>query len=306
VPPSYIRLFSRQHAKSHLIRHLPIVTVWVVLAGMPLAAQVSPTAPPQEDAIQPDRPDVTNGTHIVDTGLLQVEIGGLFTRTAPGQHAFGSPFTARVGLLEWLEARIGTDGFLTQSQGDRRVAGVGNLQLGAKLRLWADPGGIPVLSVLPAVNVPTASAEKGLGSGDPDFTLALLTGTDIGAHGHLDLNYGIGSIGAGGGRPHFAQHLASVSASMAASERWNPYAEIFWFSRQDIDGGAMTSTDIGAIYTVSPRLALDGGFQVGLSHAAPGLVAFGGISIVVGNVLGNHGVIARRRQAQRRAASPRK
>jgi hypothetical protein len=186
------------------------------------------------------------------------------------------------------------------------VTGVGNLQIGAKLRLWADPGGIPVLSVLPTINVPTASAEKGLGSGDPDFTLALLTGTDIGPHAHVDLNYGVGSIGAGGGRPHFAQHLASVSASMAASERWNPYAEGFWFSRQDPEGGAMTSADVGAIYTVSPRLALDGGLQFGLSRAAPGLAAFGGISIVVGDVLGNHGVLARQRQAQRRAATTRK
>jgi hypothetical protein len=285
---------------------LAIVTAWVLMAGAPVSGVASPQSPPQEDVIQPDRPDVTNGTHIVDTGLLQVEIGGLFTRTAPGHQAFGSPITARLGLFEWLEARIGTDGFLTESQGGSRVTGVGNLQIGAKLRLWADPGGIPVLSVLPTINVPTASAEKGLGSGDPDFTLALLTGTDIGAHAHVDLNYGVGSIGAGGGRPHFAQHLASVSASMAASERWNPYAEAFWFSRQDADGGAMTSADAGAIFTVSPRLALDGGLQFGLSRAAQGLAAFGGISIVVGDVLGNHGVLARQRQAQRRAAATRK
>jgi hypothetical protein len=32
-------------------------------------------APPTIAPIEPDRPDVTNGTNIVDTGLLQVEAG---------------------------------------------------------------------------------------------------------------------------------------------------------------------------------------------------------------------------------------
>ncbi len=90
--------------------------------------------------IEPDRPDVTNGTHIVDIGLLQIEFGGLCTRAAPGQRAFGSPFTARIGLFDWLEARIETDGILTQTDGDSRATGMGNVQLGAKLRIWAERG----------------------------------------------------------------------------------------------------------------------------------------------------------------------
>ena len=136
----------------------------------------TPLAAGAQEAIEPDRPDVTNGTHIVDIGLLQIELGGLFTRAAPGDRQLGTPFTARVGVFEWLEARFGTDGLLTQTDGFTSVTGIGNMQVGAKLRLWADPGGIPVLSILPTVNVPTASTQKGLGSGVADYTLAVLTG----------------------------------------------------------------------------------------------------------------------------------
>jgi len=182
------------------------------------------------------------------------------------------------------------------------VSGLGNIQLGAKLRLWADPGGVPVLSVLPTVNLPTASVEKGLGSGDADYTVALLTGTDIGRHGHVDVNYGIGAIGAGGGNPRFIQHLVSVSASAAVSDNWNPYVEGFWFSRQDPDGTAVAAVDAGAIYELGARYALDGGVQIGVTRNAPTFVAFGGFSIVVGDILGNHGVHARQRQAQKQAA----
>jgi hypothetical protein len=254
--------------------------------------------------IEPDRPDVTNGTHIVDIGLLQIEIGGLYTHLGPDQHAWGTPFTARVGMFDWLEARIGTDGLLTQTDGFSSATGMGNVQVGAKLRLWASPGGIPVLAILPTVNLPAASTEKGLGSGTADYTLAFLTGTDIGRHAHVDVNYGVGSIGAGDTDPHFVQHLVSVSASDAISDNWNPYIEAFWFSRQEADGAAVTGVDAGAIYELGGRYAVDGGVQIGVSRNAPAFAAFGGISIIVGDILGNHGVHARQRQKQRRAARP--
>ena len=223
---------------------------------------------------------------------------------AVGEHAAGTPITARVGLADWLEARIGTDGFLAQQSGSATATGLGNLQIGAKLRLWADPGGLPVLSILPAVNVPTASADKGLGSGAADYTLAVLTGKDIGRHAHVDVNYGIGAIGVGEGAPHFLQHLVSISASAAATDNWNPYVEGFWFSRSDPLGRSAASIDAGAIYQLGTRYALDGGVQFGLTDDAPRSAVFAGISFLVGDVLGGHGPEERARQARARAARP--
>jgi len=273
---------------------------WMCVLCAAMDGYAQQDTPAAQEAIEPDRPDVTNGTHIVDIGLLQIEIGGVYTHVALGQHAFGTPVTARVGLLEWFEARVGTDGLLLQTDQNGRNTGLGNIQLGAKLRLWADPGGVPVLSVLPAINLPTASAEHGLGSGDADYTVAFLTGTDIGRHWHVDVNYGMGSIGAGGGQPHFVQHLVSASASVAVSDNWNPYIEAFRFSRQEADAGALTAVDAGAIYELGARFAIDGGVQIGVNGDAPGLTAFGGLSIVVGDILGGHGVHARQRKAQER------
>lgn len=284
-------------------RHALLAWLGLVVTG-PLAIgqqRVPPPSPPAQEPIAPDRPDVTNGTHIVDAGLLQIEFGGIYARSGSAQRSFGSPLTARVGLLDWLELRIGTDGLLSETDEAGRSTGMGNVQIGAKLRLWADPGGVPVLSILPTLNLPAASVEKGLGSGDTDYLLAMLTGTDVAGRGHIDANYGIGAIGAGGDQPHFVQHLLSTSASLAVNERWNPYVEAFWFSRQGVDSGATTALDAGTIYVISPRLALDGGVQIGASRAAPGIAMFAGVSFVVGDILGNHGVHARQRSAERRA-----
>ena len=251
----------------------------LIVTSLAIAA---PTFAQSEEGIEPDRPDVTNGTHIVPVGLVQVEFGGLYMRDQPGQSAASSPFTVRVGLADWVEARLGADGVTTQATGGSRATGFGNVQVGAKFRLWADPGGAPVLSILPTINLPAADASRGLGSGDADYTVALLTGTDIYRHGHIDVNYGIGAIGAGQGRPHFTQHLISASLSDAVTDRWNPYVEVFWFSRTDIDGAAETSMDTGVIYELGSHFAIDGGVQFGLGGTATSFGAFGGLSIIVG------------------------
>jgi hypothetical protein len=256
----------------------------------------------EQDDLEPDRPDVTNGTHIVDVGLLQMEVGGVWSRAGLGRHSVGTPSTLRLGLSEWFEARVSSDGFLSATDRSGTQSGIGNVQIGAKLRLWSDPGGVPVLSVLPTINLPAASESKGLGSGQADYTVAVLTGTDFLTRGHVDVNYGLGRIGAGTGLPRFTQHLVSWSASVEIPGPVTPYVEGFWFSRQDPDGGRVAALDSGAIYVINPRFALDGGVQFGLTDAAP-LSAFGGLSVVLGNVMGDHGVLARRRQTARRRAA---
>jgi len=250
-----------------------------LVAAMACAA---PASAQSDESIDPDRPDVTNGTRIVPAGLVQVEFGGIYTHDAPGASGSSSPFTIRVGLADWIETRIGADGLMTQHGPDANASGFGNVQIGAKLRLWARPGGAPVLSILPAVNLPTADSARGLGSGDADYGVALLTGRDIGRRGHIDVNYGIGAIGASQNRPHYVQHLLSASASAAVTDRWNPYVEVFWFSRTDIDSTSATATDTGVIYELGSHFAIDGGVQFGIGGPSADFGAFAGLSIVVG------------------------
>ena len=287
------------------------VAAWLVLNAAAAFAQTSaqpskPSQPPvaeEEENLEPDRPDVTNGTHIVDVGLLQIELGGLYSRSGVDRRNVGTPLTMRIGLTEWLEARVGGDGFISSRDPQGQESGIGNVQIGAKLRLWASPGGIPVLAILPAINLPAASESKGLGSGQSDFAVALLTGTDFLTRGHVDINYAFGLIGAGPDLARYSQHLVSLSVSAEIPGPVTPYAETFWISRQEPGGAHVLAVDVGAIYVLTPRFALDGGIQGGLSDAAPSLAVFGGLSIVVGYVLGDHGVHERQRQAARRAAA---
>jgi hypothetical protein len=271
----------------------------------PAAARppASPDVPDEIQPVDPDRPDTTNGPHIVDVGLLQIETGAVRSRLGSDRTSVGTPVMARIGITDWFEARVGGDGFVSVRDQARSVTGMGNVQLGAKLRLYADAGGVPLLSVLPMVNLPAADERKGLGSGQVDFTIALLAGTDFLKRGHVDANYGAGWIGAGADVRRFTQHLVSLSVSADVPGPVTPYLEGFWVSRQEPEGGRVLVMDGGAIYVINVRLALDGGVQLGLTDDAPRLSVFGGFSVIVGNLLGEHGVRGRQRAAARRMAA---
>lgn len=254
---------------------LPVLTCGPVYGQEPSPA--GPQAP--QEQIEPDRPDITNSAHLVPVGVLQFEMGGLFYRPSSQAHSSATPFSVRYGVTPWLEARADGDGFLSNTDETGTERGMGNVQLGAKVRLVSDAEGAGLLALEPEVTIPVASARKGLGSGRSDLDVAVLTGTDFLKRGHIDVNYAIGSIGADGGR--FTQNAASASTSVGLGNL-SPYVELFWFSREGTDTGRVVGIDGGAIYVITPHLAIDGGMQAGLSDALPGFSAFGGLSFNVG------------------------
>lgn len=249
----------------------------------------------------PANNDVNDGTDNTDVGLLQVEVGGVFTRTDATSHGEGTPLAFRYGAFEWLELSAGTDGYLWQHASDpANAAGLGNLQLGARLRFFAKPGGPPVLAVLPQVNLPTASSAKGLGTGQADVLLAAVVGRDYPARSHVDVSYGVGSIGAGSGFPRFGQQVGFVSGSLGVTRAWTPGLTFTWISRQDaVTGRAYTLSGDSAL-TLSRRLALDVSAAFGLTSASPSFELAAGLSFVVGTLDEDDGVHVRRHKLRLR------
>jgi hypothetical protein len=244
------------------------------------------SAPAQEDNTDPDRPDVTNTAHLIPRGQIQIEFGGIYTRETTRQRVAGSPLTVRLGAGNWLEARVGADSVLTRLSGDAAATGFGNLQLGAKVRLFDVGDEAVAVAILPSVTLPTANADNGIGSGAVDVSTTLLASADLGSRGHIDANYGVNSLGGGQRQPRYAQHLLSASLGTSFGPHWNPYFEIFWLSRTEAGGAPETSLDTGLLYALSPRFGIDGGVQFGIAGNAPDFAVFAGFSLRLGSKRG--------------------
>jgi hypothetical protein len=114
----------------------------------------------------------------------------------------------------------------------------------------------------------------------------------------VDVNYGLAAIASDPG--HFFRQWIAVSVNRQVTERFSPYAEACWFSRQGPGEPQSLSADFGFIYTINSRFAFDCGFDACLSDAAPRARLFAGLSVIVGEVFGHHGVRGRLKEAAER------
>jgi len=141
-----------------------------VLIGA-LCCAAAPMAHAHDDhpeAMVTDRPDQTESAIVVRPGKLQIETGLTITKDDDG-HALEIPGTLfRVGIVERFELRIGMSG-MNKSFGTDGEAGLGDIDLGGKLRLWDERGWRPEAALLFSASLPVGEDEFSSGRIDPSF-----------------------------------------------------------------------------------------------------------------------------------------
>ena len=121
-----------------------------------------------------DRPGFTDSAVAVPKGAVQLEGGiGLETDHASDTHDWfwGTPLL-RIGLGHNLEARVDSDGVITDRVHRIGETGIGDASAGFKYQLMHDAGRRPDLAVTFEVELPTGSSAFREDSVTPSFKLA--------------------------------------------------------------------------------------------------------------------------------------
>ena len=227
--------------------------------------------------VNPNRPTFATPAQTTQRGVAELEAGVERSALRDESDLFYDPYLLKLGLLSSFELRVGGNGLLRQTaDSGPAVDGFGDVTLGAQWRFrHRGPLGFDY-AVQGTWKLPTASAAKGLGSGEHDQTLMALFSRDFGRF-HADVNVLETRVG----RPlhgHESQPAATVSVSGAMGERWSLTAEVYTIGRTS-SAAAIVSNLWALAFKVSPRLVLDGGADVGLSHGAPRLSLFTGLTV---------------------------
>jgi hypothetical protein len=127
--------------------------------------------------------------------------------------------------------------------------------------------------------IPTASASRGLGTGEPDETLMLILSRDLGAY-HVDANVLETWLGqpaeTGGGS--VASTSGTVSLSRTLNDRFSLTGELYTIG--PAPGTPRIVSNLWSLgYKVSSRLVLDCGLDVGLNRTAQRVSFFGGLTL---------------------------
>ncbi len=160
---------------------------WIILllclaAPASLAAQCA-SAPQGEIRANPDRPTVADPADITEYGVLEVEYG--WNHAWLGGQARENDFGAllKFAALCNLEIRWSPDTVISQN-GQR---GFGDNWIGAQYRFFHQSRTAPTMAASYMVKIPSASAARGLGTGQVDQQIKFLASKDLGAT-HFDFN----------------------------------------------------------------------------------------------------------------------
>lgn len=254
-----------------------------ISAGTVLLAATCALADEPAIEVNPNRPSFATPARTTQEGVFEVEFGLQDNLPRDGGSLSSSPLLLKLGLLASLEARIGGNGWLRQGQpGSAPVeSGFGDTTLGVQWCYWKNGALGLDLAIQLTEKIPTASAARGLGSGKADTLLMLLVSRDLGPY-HVDANAIATWLGlptsAGGG--HERQPAATVCVSRTLSAHWSLTAEVYTIGATSLNPRIVSN--LWAVgYKVSPRLVLDAGADVGLSHGAQKISLFTGLTVGV-------------------------
>lgn len=230
----------------------------------------------------PSRPSFSNGAATTQCGVLEVEYGWNQQWSGAGVQQDSLGGGLRLGLTPKLDFHWSSDTFSQLQDGAAKERGFGDTWLGFKYRFLDASKHRPALGILYLAKIPSASESKGLGSGQADHAISFLASRDL-RQLHFDFNaieYLAGSASA-----HSLDRCTqfALTASMPLRGRLAGVVEGYGASNLNSDNPAFASTMAGLTYEVNPRLVLDAGLDVGVTHDAPHKRAYAGVTYAIGN-----------------------
>jgi hypothetical protein len=235
--------------------------------GARLAAQDAPAA--QDDAIDPDRPDFTEGTGIVPLGRVQVETGVTYSRVDEERTTALGEVLVRVPLSKRVEARIGVGSYDWIHRNGPGSQGYEDPLLGMKVRLNQDTDPQtpwrPEVALLFLTTIPVGGHDLTADAWQPTAKLSL--GWELTKRFSLSSNLNLSDLSDGSRR--FSQVAVSLSAGYSLTERLDSFFEVFAFSREAAVGPSTRHADTGVAYAVTGNLKLDLRVGLGRNDAQP-------------------------------------
>lgn len=243
----------------------------------------------------PNRPTVANPADITQYGVLELEYGWDRVWPQPGVQQASLGGLLKFAVLCDVELRWSTTSFLSQTNSNGTNRGLGDNWLGAQVRIYKQTKRAPTLSFAYAFKIPSASAEKGLGTGLVDHSFGFLMSKDIAAV-HFDFNathYLIRrentlaleqALDSGLDQGFDQNDQINLAFSRTIHGKLQFTGEFYGNTSLNQATPAFASSLWALTYAVVPRLVIDGGFEAGLTSAGPHRHVFVGFTYSITNL----------------------
>ncbi|MBV6322647.1 transporter [Duganella violaceipulchra] len=220
--------------------------------------------------ITPYRPSVSSPAQLPAAGQLELELGGLSSKSDDGRRN-SLPYALKLGFNEQWGIVLGGEAYVSAPDGSGGHArGIGDTLFVLKRAFVLDEASALGLEL--GAKAPTAM--DGIGSGRADYSLNGIYSRDMGSV-HMDANLNatrLGAYDAGSGR---VQTGLSASFSSPVNEQWGVTGE--WSGTRRSGAASTAQVLVAFSYSPSKRLTVDVGAAHGLNSASPNWAFFSGV-----------------------------
>lgn len=245
----------------------------VVLLGI-ISLPLQALAADGDDAITPYRPSVSSPAQLPLAGQLELELGGLSSRSDQARR-HSLPYQLKLAFSQEWGVLMGGELLVVANDGAGQVErGYGDSTLVLKRAYLVDEASAFGLEL----SVKAPSAAKVLGSGSTDYAINSIYSRDFGAL-HMDANLNLTRLGLIETDTSRLQTGLSSSFSTALSEHWGITAE--WSGSRRKGTKAQGLGLFALSYSPYKRMTMDIGLSKGLTTSSPDLALFAGIVIPV-------------------------
>jgi hypothetical protein len=249
------------------MRHCVFISLALLGIAAPqlLAQDVAQHATPdssQCDLIDADRPGLSDGSHVIGAGKIQLETGYVQERHVDGDvrsRVTLVPTLLRIGLTSRLEARLESNTLthervLAPPDSVASSTGLSPIFLGAKLLFYGSTDSALSVATIVRIVPPSGTAEfrSNRAAGDvrvvadwdfaPDFSL----NPNIGYARYVDSD-----------GTRFGTALGALTLSWQPTPRFSPFVNVAYQSREEAGGSWAMVVDAGAAYIVGCDVQLD-------------------------------------------------
>ncbi|GJJ01457.1 hypothetical protein RugamoR64_19950 [Duganella rhizosphaerae] len=220
--------------------------------------------------ITPYRPSVSSPAQLPAAGQLELELGGLSSKSDDGRRN-SLPYALKLGFNEQWGVVLGGEAYVSAPDGGGgRARGIGDTLFVLKRAFVLDEGSALGLEL--GAKAPTA--RDSIGSGRADYSLNGIYSRDMGSV-HMDANLNatrLGAYDAGTGR---VQTGLSASFSTPVNEQWGVTGE--WSGTRRSGAASTAQVLVAFSYSPTKRLTMDFGAAHGLNSASPNWAFFSGV-----------------------------
>jgi len=211
-------------------------------------------------------PFVTDDPATQEQGHFEIDLEGQYTLNRGGQSGSTPGLEVHYGITDHLEIITIVPMAFEHPTGSASVVGLGDIQFATKWRfLDADNDGWrPAIAFEPTIILPTANANRGLGTGFTQAFLPIWLSKDFGKF----TVFGGGGYNINPGRDNRNFWFTGVGVTYTIDPQWTIGAEVFRTTADTTGGTSSVAFNLGVIYNIDDNNHLMMSAGRGITNAA--------------------------------------